>query len=178
MNIFIHGKNIEITEALREYIEDKIGRVQRLLGDLPHVNIHVQLTTIKHTHQFEVTIPLGDITIRAEEATDDMYKAIDLVEEKLKRKIRKIKTKEARHIHTPIENNLTNYEESEEDTNEVVRVKHFDIKPMSTEEAILQMNLLDHNFFVFIDANTNEMNVVYKRKAGDYGLIQSTGLGV
>lgn len=178
MNLLIHGKNIEVTDPIKLYIEDKLGRVEKLLGDLPHVNIHVQLATIKHTHQFEVTIPLGDITIRAEEATDDMYKAIDLVEEKLKRKIRKIKTKENRHVHEKPDYTLPNFMvDYEDDQAEVVRLKRFDVKPMNVEEAILQMNLLDHNFFVFLDADTNEMNVVYKRKAGDYGLIQSSSVG-
>lgn len=175
MNQFIHGKNLEVTDAIRAYIEEKLGRVEKLLGDTPHVNIHAQLATIKHTHRFEVTIPLGDITIRAEEATDDMYKAIDLVEEKIKRKIRKVKTKENRLIHSKLDFKQFELEENE-DAAEVVRVKRFDIKPMSIDEAILQMNMLDHNFFVFIDADTNEMNVLYKRKAGDYGMIQSSSV--
>ncbi|NEY70759.1 ribosome hibernation-promoting factor, HPF/YfiA family [Bacillus mesophilus] len=173
MNIILHAKNITITEAMKGYIEDKIGRVGKVL-DREKVNVYVNLSTFKHKHCIEVTIPIGERTIRAEELTDDMYKSIDLVEDKLKRKIRKVKTKVLREVrkHEPISSPVM--EEEEED--QVVRIKRFDIKPMSTDEAIQQMNLLDHNFFVYLNADTEEMNVVYKRHKGDYGLIESSAI--
>ncbi|WP_456276008.1 ribosome hibernation-promoting factor, HPF/YfiA family [Bacillus sp. AK128] len=173
MNIILHGKNITITEALKDYIEDKIGRVGKLL-DKEEVNVYVNLSTFKHKHCIEVTIPVGDRTIRAEELTEDMYKSIDIVEEKLKRKVRKVKTKVLREVRK-FEPTFTPIIE-EEDIDQVVRIKKFDIKPMSTDEAIQQMNLLDHSFFVYLNADTEEMNVVYKRHKGDYGLIESSAI--
>ncbi|RBW68916.1 ribosome hibernation-promoting factor, HPF/YfiA family [Bacillus taeanensis] len=175
MNIIIHSKNIDLTDAMKTYVEDKIGEgIAHYFNETEHTPIYVNLSTFKNNHCIEVTVPLGDLTIRAEEKTADMYKSIDLVEEKLKRQIRKYKTRVNRkmrkeQLYVPLET----IAEIDADKEEVVRLKKFDIKPMSVEEAILQMNLLDHDFFVFKDADTNEMNVLYKRKDEYYGLITS-----
>lgn len=178
MNLIIHSKNLDLTEALKNYIDQKIGLgMEHYFEDASTLQIHVNLSTFKNNHCIEVTIHLGDITIRAEERTSDMYKSIDLVEEKLKRQIRKYKTRMNRKLRkgrvieqTPVLEEMPVAEQEEE---VVVRTKQFHFKPMSTEEAILQMNLLDHQFFVYEDADTDQFSIVYKRKNGQYGLITS-----
>lgn len=172
MNLIIHSKNIEITDALKGYIEEKIGRIEKLFKD-EDIQVHIKLSTYKHKHSFEVTIPFRDITIRAEEITEDMYKSIDIVEEKLKRKIRKVKVKYNKRFKGIMDTQTDN---EVEEGDKIVRIKRFGLKPMSKEEAILQMNLLDHNFFVFYNADTEEMNVVYKRNKGEYGLIEASAI--
>ena len=118
--------------------------------------------------------PFNGVILRCEESTDDMYKSIDLVENKLERQIRKQKTKLQRRSNESLR--FGNFDEvaSEEDDNEgeIVKVKRFNIKPMSPEEAMLQMELIEHNFFVYRDADSNNVNVIYKRKDGNYGLLE------
>ena len=127
-------------------------------------------------HQiFEVTIPFNGVILRCEETTEDMYKSIDLVEAKLERQIRKQRTKLQRRNNDSLR--FTNFEpltveENEEKDGEIVKVKRFNIKPMSPEEAMLQMELIEHNFFVYRDADSNNVNVIYKRKDGNYGLLE------
>ncbi|MFV2050011.1 ribosome-associated translation inhibitor RaiA [Metabacillus litoralis] len=177
MNLIIHSKNLELTEALKTYVDQKIGLVmEHYFEDITTFQIHINLSTFKNNHCIEVTIHLGDITIRAEEKTNDMYQSIDLVEEKLKRQIRKYKTRRNRKLRkgkiieqAPVFEIPT----AEQEEEEIVRIKQFQFKPMSTEEAILQMNLLDHQFFVYQDAETDQFSIVYKRKNGQYGLIIS-----
>lgn len=177
MNLIIHSKNLELTEAMKAYIDEKIGQIiDHFFHNVAHIQLHVNLSTIKYHHCIEVTIPLGNMTIRAEETTNDMYKSIDLVEEKLKRQIRKCKTRVNRKLRksrTCIQPEIIDPPQLEDAEDEIVRIKHFHFKPMSTEEAILQMNLLDHQFFVYQDANTDQFSIVYKRKNGQYGLITS-----
>ena len=170
----IRGKNIEITPALREYVEKRIGKIEKYFDNLDEIS--VLLTVSKGRHIVEVTVPVeGGVLLRGEEATMDMYTSIDLVYEKLERQIRKQKTKLEKRIREgfnpdAIEDGPIPTEEAEYN---IIRHKKFSVKPMDVDEAIMQMNLLNHNFFMFRDADTESVNVVYKRADGDYGLIES-----
>ncbi|EIJ80544.1 sigma 54 modulation protein/ribosomal protein S30EA [Bacillus methanolicus PB1] len=183
MNFKIRGENIEVTPALREYVEKKISKLERYFTETPKANVHVNLKTYSDkSAKVEVTIPMTNLVLRAEEVHEDMYAAIDLIADKLERQIRKHKTKVNRKFREKGNVNslfTTLMEEpevsaaEEENELEIVRQKSFDLKPMDSEEAILQMNLLGHNFFVFTNAETNRTNIVYKRKDGRYGLIEA-----
>lgn len=173
MKINIIGKDIKLTEGLKEAVERKLSRLEKYFK--PEVEAHVTLSVVKNTHTVEVTIPFNGVFLRAEESNDDMYAAIDLVLDKLDRQIRKQKTK----MEKRIKGNSMNYNNIVEDSYEddieprIVKTKRFAVKPMSTEEAVLQMELIGHNFFVFLDAETEQVNVVYKRRDNNYGLIES-----
>jgi len=175
----VRGKNIEITPSLREYVEKRVGKVTKYFDNVGEIS--VLLTVSKGRHIVEVTVPVqGGILLRGEEATMDMYTSIDLVVEKLERQIHKQKTKLARRFRgggfKAEALNVPAVPEKQDETDEeykVVKTKRFIVKPMDTQEAIMQMNLLNHNFFVFRDSETEEVNVVYKRTDGNYGLIES-----
>ena len=176
MKIDVVAKNIEVTPALREMVEKKISKLDKYFD--PNVKAKATLSVQKNSQIVEVTIPFNGVILRVEESTDDMYKSIDLVEEKLQRQIRKQKTKLSRKNSGgslrypdfyPVE--VKDIEEEEEKA-VIVKTKSFDVKPMSQEEAILQMELIGHNFFVYQDAKSNKVNVMYKRKDGNYGLIE------
>ena len=179
----IRGKNTEVTPALREYVEKRVGKINKYFGNIEE--IFVMLAIEKDRHIVEVTAEVpGGLILRGEEATGDMYTSIDLVIEKLERQIRKQKTRLERRFRGGgfkgelIEEQRAQSQaqaEAEEDSDEfpIVKTKRFFVKPMDVQEAILQMNLLNHNFFVFRDANTNDICVVYKRKDGAYGLLES-----
>ncbi|NGP44925.1 ribosome-associated translation inhibitor RaiA [Bacillaceae bacterium SIJ1] len=177
----IRGENIEVSDALKNYVEKKMNKLQRYF-EQPIFEANVRLKVYNDEQHVEVTIPMSRLTLRAEEIHADMYAAIDLVVDKLERQIRKHKTRVNRkyrqegspkHVFAEIEKeNGTLLTEQEEDQFEVVRTKRFNLKPMDSEEAILQMNMLGHTFFVFTNATTNNTNVVYKRKDGKYGLIE------
>ncbi|PZN06779.1 MAG: ribosome-associated translation inhibitor RaiA [Bacillota bacterium] len=180
MNISIYGKNVDVTDALKEYARKKVGKVAKYFDE--PLQAKVTLSVERDRHIVEVTIPLpsSDLLLRAEEESDDMYASIDLVVDKLERQIRKYKTRINRKVRRPegaavaAAEPATDEEEWEEagDEPRVVRTKRFAVKPMTVDEAILQMNLLGHDFFVFSNAATGEVNVVYRRKDGDYGLIE------
>ncbi|WP_408007856.1 ribosome hibernation-promoting factor, HPF/YfiA family [Pseudalkalibacillus sp. A8] len=186
MNFNIRGDNIEVTPALRNYSEKKVSKLERYFDGTPNSDVYINLKVFNNEQLVEVTIPMPGLLLRAEESHDDMYAAIDLVVEKLERQIRKHKTKVNRKFRQggPIKFAFANgngnaapstttllEEEEDEDEFQVVRNKRFDLKPMDTQEAILQMDMLGHNFFVFSHAESGETNVVYKRKDGKYGLI-------
>jgi len=183
MKFLIRGKNVEVTEALRDYAAKKIGRVERYFESPPTSEVHVTLSINKNKHTVEVTIPVSGVTLRAEEKSEDMYASIDLVSDKLERQIRKHKTRVNRKAKAEgtyravfkesYEQAAPAWAHEEEESFEVVRTKRFTMKPMRMEEAILQMNLLGHNFYVFSNAETSGINVVYKREDGRYGLIES-----
>ena len=186
MDYNIRGENIEVTPALRDYVEKKIGKLERYFNNTPNANVYVNLKVYSDkTSKVEVTIPMPNLVLRAEERNADMYAAIDFITDKLERQIRKHKTKVNRKFRTvgagaemPADVFATEAEEAdpldvlEQEELEIVRNKRFDLKPMDSEEAILQMNLLGHNFFVYTNAETEQTNVVYKRKDGRYGLIE------
>lgn len=180
MNYNVRGENIEVTPAIREYVEKKVAKLERYFTETPAANVNVNLKFYQDkTSKVEVTIPMPNLVLRAEETNSDMYAAIDLITDKLERQIRKHKTKVNRKfrdkgdIGTMFTTPMPDNNEYEEDELELVRTKRFDLKPMDSEEAILQMNMLGHNFYVFTNAETNQTNVVYKRKDGRYGLIEA-----
>ncbi|WP_075982939.1 ribosome hibernation-promoting factor, HPF/YfiA family [Bacillus massilinigeriensis] len=183
MNYNVRGENIEVTPAIREYVEKKISKLERYFIETPEANVNVNLKVYNDKKsKVEVTIPLPQLVLRAEEANEDMYAGIDLITDKLERQIRKHKTKVNRKFREKGNADIlfkTVSEEAdapqvEEDNElELVRQKSFDLKPMDSEEAILQMNMLGHSFYVFTNAETNRTNVVYKRKDGRYGLIEA-----
>lgn len=173
----VRGENIEVTDALREYVEKRLSKLEKYFGVDSDVIAHINLKVYKdESAKVEVTIILPYLVLRAEDTTDDMYKSIDFVSEKLERQIRKYKTKINRRNR---EKGLKDYflEETTEEESpsefEIVRNKHLDLKPMKAEEAVLQMDLLGHDFFVFEDADTNGTSIVYKRNDGRYGLIET-----
>jgi putative sigma-54 modulation protein len=172
----VRGKNIEITPALREYVEKRVGKVTKYFDEVG--DIKVLLTVSKGRHIVEVTVPIpGGVLLRGEETTMDMYTSIDLVVEKLERQIRKHKTKLERRFREggfraeAVQDTATGSQEDEGDY-PVVKRKHFTVKMMDVQEAIMEMNLLNHSFFVFRDGQTEEINVVYRRNDGKYGLIE------
>jgi putative sigma-54 modulation protein len=176
MKVTVIAKNIELTPALKEMVEKKISKLEKYFG--PNVEARATLSVQKNRQRVEVTIPFNGVILRGEEVTDDMYKSIDLVEEKLVRQIRKQRTKLSRKnnsgsLRYPEFNSLEfKNEDTDEDTSRIVKTKSFNVKPMSADEAVLQMELLGHSFFVYQDADTNNVSVVYKRKDGNYGLIE------
>ncbi|MFK4318839.1 putative sigma-54 modulation protein [Bacillus sp. RC145] len=179
MKFNIRGENIEVTPALKEYVEKKLRKLERYFDTFPEIKVNLKVYSDKQ--RIEVTIPFTDLLLRAEETNSDMYAAIDLVVDKIERQIRKHKTKVNRKLREK-GSMKTNFilpeavavlDAVEEDELELVRTKRFDLKPMDVEEAILQMDMLGHSFFVFTNADTNETNVVYGRKDGKYGLIET-----
>jgi putative sigma-54 modulation protein len=175
MKVIVSGKNVTVTNPLKEYAEKKVGKIGRFFeGD---VEAQVTLNVEKDRHIVEVTIPVNGMILRGETETHDMYSSIDMVVDKLEKQIEKYKTKIARSLRkTPLKFDGGNGESinivKTENEPKVVRVKRFAIKPMDLEEAVMQMDLLGHDFFVFSNSDTNEVNVVYKRKDGNYGLIE------
>ncbi|TWI59965.1 ribosome hibernation-promoting factor, HPF/YfiA family [Halalkalibacter nanhaiisediminis] len=180
MNYNIRGENIEVTPALRDYVEKKVGKIERYFDTTPVADVNVKMQVLNNQHIIEITIPMPQLVLRAEEVHSDMYAAIDNVIEKLERQIRKHKTKVNRKFRQEgslkymFKNDLEPLEDEPlvTDDLEVVRTKRFNLKPMDAEEAILQMDMLGHNFFVFSDAVNGNTNVVYRRKDGKYGLIE------
>ncbi|NLX76732.1 MAG: ribosome-associated translation inhibitor RaiA [Clostridiaceae bacterium] len=173
MKFIVNGKNTEVSDALRERAIKKLSKIEKFFK--ADAECYITFEVEKSRHICEVTIVSRGLFIRAEETTNDMYASIDMVIDKLERQIRKNKTKLGKRIRqeSVIPDNFEIKEEIEEEQNfKVVKSKRFAIKPMDVEEAILQMNLLGHNFFVFSNAETDEVNVVYKRKDGNYGLIE------
>jgi len=173
MKFIISGKNFDVTEALKERVNKKLGKLDKFFNS--ETEAQVTMSVQKNRHILEVTIQSNGITLRAEVTGDDMYGCIDRAEDILERQIRKNKTRLEKRLHTgvfkPEYFNADVHVEEETDF-QVVRTKRFAVKPMPVDEAILQMNLLGHEFFMFSNAQTNQVNVVYKRKNGGYGLIE------
>lgn len=175
MKFIISGKNMEVTEALKEKAIKKIGKLERFFN--PDAEVHVTMSVQKTRQIVEVTVHFnGGSVLRAEVANEDMYSAIDKTVVILEGQIRRNKTRLEKKLHEAAfrvsEDNKFEDDVAEETDFRVVRSKKFAIKPMDTEEAILQMNLLGHEFFVFSNGDTMKVNVVYRRKNGDYGLIE------
>ncbi len=174
MKFIIIGKNIDVTTGLREAVENKLGKLERYFT--PDTEIHVTLSIQKERQKIEVTIPVKGTIIRSEQESNDMYVSIDLVEEVIERQLRKYKNKLVAK-HQEGGNFKQEFFESEEKTEDdgeirIIRTKKFGIKPMYPEDACVQMDLLGHDFFVFCNAETDEVNVVYRRKNGSFGLIE------
>ena len=171
MKVTVVAKNIELTNALKEIVEKKIRKLEKYFeGD---VSAKATLSVQKSRHTIEVTIPFNGVILRGEESTDDMYKSLDLVIDKLERQIRKQKTRLSRRNGGSVRfAEVADDDFNVSDDCTLVKVKKFGVKPMNSEEAILQMDLLGHNFFVYQDADSSKVNVVYKRKDGNYGLLE------
>ena len=171
MKFIISGKNIAVTEGLKTAVEDKLGKLERYFT--PETEISVTLSVEKDRQKIEVTIPVKGNMIRSEQVSNDMYVSIDLVEEVIERQLRKYKNKLVARQQGG-GNFQKEFLEKEADDQEVniIRTKKFDIKPMYPEDACIQMELLGHNFFAFVNAETDDICVVYKRKGGTYGIME------
>ncbi|WP_461213246.1 ribosome hibernation-promoting factor, HPF/YfiA family [Lacticaseibacillus sp. GG6-2] len=174
----VRGENIEVTEAIRAYVEKRISKLNKFFDNSVQAIAHVNLKVYPDkTAKVEVTIPLSYLTLRAEETSPDLYASVDLVTDKLERQVRKYKTKINRKSRekglNPIQVAPADEEEVPEDDLAVVRTKRVSLKPMDSQEAILQMDMLGHNFFIFEDAETSGTSIVYKRRDGRYGLIET-----
>ncbi|MEW4412730.1 ribosome-associated translation inhibitor RaiA [Clostridium sp. AN503] len=172
MRYTITGRNIDVTPGLRAAIEEKIGKLDRYFN--PDTEVIVTLSVQKDRQKIEVTIPLKGRTIRAEESSSDMYVSLDLVEEIIERQMKKYKNKliDKKQSAQAFSSLFLNEEYESDDEIKIVKLKKFAVKPMDPEEACVQMELLGHSFYVFLNAETEEVNVVYKRKNGTYGLIE------
>lgn len=172
MKITISGKNIDVTEGLKAAVNEKLGKLEKYFT--PDTNVIVTLSVEKERQKIEVTIPVKGNIIRSEQVSNDMYVSIDLVEEVIERQLRKYKNKIIQKQQEGSNFRKEFIEKETEDPEEVkiIRIKQFGMKPMYPEDACIQMELLGHNFFVFRNAETEEVNVVYKRKGNTYGLIE------
>lgn len=172
MKVNIYGKNMQLTEALKEATIKKIKRLDKFFQQ--DVEAKVVLSIERNDQKVEVTIPFNGRIARVEESSDDMYNSIDEAVESLEQQLRKYKTKLQDKRQSSESIKFDNFESLDDEENEfkVVKTKRFAIKPMNIEEAVLQMDLLKHNFFVFLNADSEEVNVVYKRKDNNYGLIE------
>lgn len=172
MNFIISGKNIEVTSGLKSAITEKLGKLERYFT--PETEIVVTLSVEKERQKIEVTIPVKGNIIRSEQVSNDMYVSIDLVEEVIERQLRKYKNKIV-DKHQDGGNLQKAFIEKEADDDEevkIIRTKRFGIKPMYPEDACVQMEMLGHSFYVFVNAETDQVNVVYKRKGNTYGLLE------
>ena len=172
MNYTVSGKNIEVTAGLKEAVIDKLSKLERYFT--PDTEVNVTLSVEKDRQRIEVTIPIKGTIIRAEQVSTDMYASIDLVEAILERQLRKYKNKivDQKQSAMALSQVFLEEETGGEDEIQIVRSKRFAVKPMDVEEACVQMELLGHDFLVFRNAETDEVNVVYKRKGNTYGLIE------
>ena len=171
MKFIISGKNITVSQGLKTAVEDKLGKLERYFT--PDTEVVVTLSVEKERQKIEVTIPMKGNIIRSEQVSNDMYVSIDLVEEVIERQLRKYKNKLVARQQGG-GNFQKEFLEKEADDQEVniIRTKKFDIKPMYPEDACIQMELLGHNFFAFVNAETDDICVVYKRKGGTYGIME------
>lgn len=176
MKFIIRGNKVEVTEPIKQYIETKLGKLNKYFDDPENITANAVIKIRGIEQIVEITIPIKKIILRGEESNKDLYAAIDLVTDKIERQIRKNKTKLKRR--TTVDrfdiNKVFNYDtvnDEQTDDNSIVKRKTIDVKPMSEEEAILQMELLGHDFFVFKEAETLNTCVLYRRKDNNYGII-------
>ena len=175
MNINIRGDKIEVTDSIKNYVKEKLARLDKYFDEPNRIDAHVLIRVKNNEEIIEVTIPTSKYTLRAEEKNADLYAAIDLVVDVLERQIRKNKTRLNRNVKDNIKEFNFDFDikEEEEAKEKIVKRKDIEMKPMDEEEAILEMELLGHSFFVYKDMDTNKTCVLYKRKDGDYGLIET-----
>ena len=173
MNISIRGDKITVTDAIRDYVTEKLERLNKYFETPEDIQALVNVKVQNLEQIIEVTIPTSKFTLRAEERNEDLYAAIDLVIDKLERQIRKNKSRlKKQYKDNTLELNLNfESETQEENDNKIVKRKNIEMKPMDEEEAILQTELLDHDFFVFKNVHEECVSVLYKRKDGKYGII-------
>ncbi|HHW18722.1 MAG TPA: ribosome-associated translation inhibitor RaiA [Firmicutes bacterium] len=169
MEINVRGKNIDVNPALRQYAEKRLSKIDKYIK-LENLNCQVTFSIERGKYVVEVTIPLNGLLLRAEESAQDAFSSVDLVLEKLERQIEKYKTRLLKRDNkTEVK---LNEPKDEPEVGRIVKVKRFAIKPMLPEEAAMQMELLGHDFFVFANGETGSVNVIYRRKDGNYGLIE------
>lgn len=176
MKFNIHGQKLEVTDAIRNHIEEKIGKLEKYFENPSDLTANVVIKMRGRNQVVEVTIPAPKIILRGEEANSDLYASIDLVIDKIERQIRKNKTRmNSKNNKKNVDNFIIDFkiDLDEENDNKVVKRKKIEMKPMSEEEAILQMELIGHEFFVYQDTETESTNVLYKRKDGNYGIIET-----
>ncbi len=176
MEIIIRGNKVAVTDSMKEYIEEKLAKLNKYLKDSDNTRATVVVKVRGHKQVVEVTIPLKSLILRSEEEQDDAYAAIDVAIDKLERQIRKNKTKLMSRQSKNVEAYdfvIEDLEDTDEEEDEILKRKSISVKPMSDEEAILQLNLLGHQFYMYKDSETMKSAVVYKRKDGGYGIIES-----
>ena len=174
MKITLRGKNIEITEAIEEKVSEKLSKLDKYFIVSENVEAKVLVRTYPYGQKIEVTIPTEYVLLRAEVVDSDLYTAMDLVVDKLEGQIRKYKTRLSRKSKdNKLAFNLSSIEDVETDDDVLVKVKSITPKPMDMEEAIMQMELIGHSFFVYRDTETDAISIVYRRNDGDYGLIET-----
>lgn len=175
MELVIHGDKIKITKAMKEYLEDKLSRLEKYLENSSNVKANIIVKVNGRNQTVEITIPLKSFILRSEETQEDFYAAVDKTVDKLERQIRKNKTKLMSRPSKPSYDFIfANIEaEEKEENHKIVKRKTIEVKPMNEEEAILQMELLGHEFYMFKDADTGKPAVIYKRKDENYGIIES-----
>ena len=173
MNIIISGKNLAVSDSLRTAIEDKLSKLERYFK--PETEVIVTLSVEKERQKIEVTIPVKGGIIRSEQSSNDMYVSIDLVEEVIERQLRKYKNKivDRKQGASSFQQEFLDKDYEENEEIKIIRSKKFDIKPMYPEDACVEMELLGHSFYVFRNADSGNINVVYKRKENAYGLIET-----
>ena len=173
MKFIIVGRNIEVTPGLRAAVEEKIGKLDKYFN--PDTEVHVTLSVEKERQKIEVTIPVKGSIIRSEQVSNDMYVSIDLVEEVIERQLKKYRTKlvtKQQNAAAVFKQDFLDEKSEDDEEIKIIRTKKFDMKPMYPEDACVQMELTGHDFFVFRNAETDEVNVVYKRKGNTFGLIE------
>ena len=175
MKINVHGDKIKVTEAIKSYIEEKIGRLDKYFDSPSEIETSIVIRVRNNKQIIEVTVPTQKFTLRAEEMHDDLYASIDLVIDKLEGQIRKHKTRlNDRYKKEPqIADFIFDFIEEEENINKIIKRKTIESKPMDEEEAILQMELLNHDFFIFRNLDEECFSVLYRRKDGQYGIINT-----
>ena len=172
MKFIISGRNIDVTDSLRMAVEDKLGKLEKYFTS--ETEVHVTLGVEKDRQKIEVTIPVKGNIIRSEQVSNDMYVSIDLVEEIIERQLKKYKNKiiDKQQAAGNFKQEFIEKDYVDDEEIQIVRSKKFDIKPMYPEDACVQMELLGHSFFVFVNAETDQVNVVYKRKGNTYGIME------
>lgn len=173
MKFNIHGKKLDVTESIKSYIEEKIGRLDKYFENPEDITATVVIKLRGNDQVVESTINANKFVLRGEESHKDLYAAIDKVSDKIERQIRKNKTRMNKKVSKDLVMDfILDFEEPEENDNVIVKRKVIEDKPMSEEEAILQMELLGHEFFAFRNVETKDVNILYKRKDGDYGILE------
>ena len=173
MRIKITGRNIELTEGLKAAVEDKLNKLEKYFT--PDTEVNVTLSVEKERQKVEVTIPMKGSYIRSEQVSSDMYVSIDLVEEVIERQLKKYRTKlvtKQQNAAAVFKQDFLDEKSEDDEEIKIIRTKKFDMKPMYPEDACVEMELLGHNFYMFLNAETDQVNVVYKRKNHTYGLIE------
>ena len=173
MEIIIRGDKIKVTDSMKDYLEEKVKKLEKYLNDSDAVRANVVVRVRNYDQIVEITIPLKSVILRSEEKQEDFYAAVDKTIDKLERQIRKNKTKLSRQNRLREDLAFEEIADVEEETGDIIKRKKVSVKPMSEEEAILQMELLSHEFYMFKDSDTDKPAVVYKRKNGGYGIISS-----